>query len=328
VNMMSTDLASPARRRLCAGLAVGLLPLAARAIRPPQDVAALPTSMAASHPLLAIACAGARIVAAGQRGHIVYSDDDGAHWTQAAVPVSSDLLALSFPSARRGWAVGHGGVVLHSDDGGATWRRQLGGREANELALRHFESRAAVDPRAAALLQREKAQGADGSTPSFLDVHFSSETSGFVVGTFNRILRTDDGGKTCKDSETNVKSNLFAIAVAARDDVLIAGDQGLVLATNDGGATWQTQTTLTSSALYGVAYRGGSNAWIAGRGGAILRRTTDLATVKINMPKIGPIGREAPKLKDQENIPQLNFDNDDIPKAVPPVRKPIKPSAN
>ncbi|HMH45306.1 MAG TPA: hypothetical protein VK557_17600, partial [Pyrinomonadaceae bacterium] len=122
------------------------------------------------------------------------------------------------------------------------------------------------------------------------------------------------------------KSNLFAIALASRDDALIAGDQGVVLATDDGGATWQKQTTLTSSTLFAVAYRGGPNAWIAGRGGAILRRTTELATVKISMPKVGGSGeREAPKLKGQENTQQLNFDNDDIPKAVPPVRKPMKP---
>lgn len=253
--MMPTELASPARRRLCAGLAVGLLPLAARAIRPPQDVAALPTSMAASHPLLAIACAGARIVAAGQRGHIVYSDDDGAHWTQAAVPVSSDLLALSFPSARRGWAVGHGGVVLHSDDGGATWRRQLGGREANELALRHFESRAAVDPRAAALLQREKAQGADGSTPSFLDVHFSSETSGFVVGTFNRILRTDDGGRTWTpwmDRTQNPNDlHFYAVRGSARG-IFLAGEQGMVWRFEPQAQRFEAVATPYKGTLFGL----------------------------------------------------------------------------
>ena len=94
-----------------------------------------------------------------------------------------------------------------------------------------------------------------------------------------------------------------------------------------GWMTWQAQPTLTSSTLFAVAYRGGPNAWIAGRGGAILRRTTELATVKISVPKIGPIGRDAPKLKD-ETPPQMNFDNDDIPKAVPPIRKPLQPDAS
>jgi len=124
-----------------------------------------------------------------------------------------------------------------------------------------------------------------------------------------------------------VKTNLFAVSVLSRDDVLIAGDQGRVLATRDGGLTWETQPTITSSPLFAVAYRGGANAWVAGRGGAILRRTAALGTVKISVPKF-PAGLRGgpPKLKQEENSQQLNLvDDGDIPKAVPPVRKPVKP---
>lgn len=33
------------------------------------------------------------------------------------MPVSSDLVAVSFPDAANGWAVGHDGVVLKTSDG-------------------------------------------------------------------------------------------------------------------------------------------------------------------------------------------------------------------
>ena len=112
------------------------------------------------------------------------------------------------------------------------------------------------------------------------------------------------------------------MSVASRDEVLIAGDQGRVMATKDGGRTWDQQPSLTSSPLYAVAYRGGSAAWVAGRGGAILRRTEDLATVKISAPKLPSALRGAPKLKAQDT--QLNFD-DDIPRAVRPDKKPQRP---
>jgi photosystem II stability/assembly factor-like uncharacterized protein len=46
--------------------------------------------------LLGAARAGERLVAVGQRGHILYSDDSGNAWQQAAVPVSADLNAVSF----------------------------------------------------------------------------------------------------------------------------------------------------------------------------------------------------------------------------------------
>ncbi|HSW03785.1 WD40/YVTN/BNR-like repeat-containing protein [Aquabacterium sp.] len=250
---MPPFIASPARRRLCAAL--GLLPVAAGAFQPPQEIAAQPTLLAANSPLLAIARAGARIVAAGPRGHIVWSDDNGARWTQAAVPVSSDLLAISFASARHGWAVGHGGVVLHSNDGGATWQRQLGGRQANDVALRHLETRASTDAQAALLLQREKAQGADGSTPSFLDVHFSSETSGFIVGTFNRIFRTEDGGRTWTPWMDRTQNpgdlHFYAVRGSARG-IFLAGEQGMVWRLEPNGQRFEAVATPYKGTLFGL----------------------------------------------------------------------------
>jgi len=77
-----------------------------------------------------VVLAGKRLVSVGQRGHIVYSDDDGKSWVQATVPVSSDLVAVHFATPQKGWAVGHDGVVLQSADGGATWNKQFDGRTA------------------------------------------------------------------------------------------------------------------------------------------------------------------------------------------------------
>ena len=89
-----------------------------------RDVLGTPAvkSPLASRGLLnGLASAGKRIVAVGQRGHILYSDDAGKSWRQAEVPVSSDLVAVSFPNATNGWAVGHDGVVLRTTDAGVTW---------------------------------------------------------------------------------------------------------------------------------------------------------------------------------------------------------------
>jgi hypothetical protein len=88
---------------------------------------------------------------------------------------------------------------------------------------------------------------------------------------------------------------------------------------------WVSQPTITSSPLFAVAYHGGANTWVAGRGGAILRRNTSLATVRIPAPKLPPLLRGgAPKLKgEQTSLPR--DPDDDIPKAVPPDKKPQKP---
>lgn len=110
------------------------------------DLPARVSALAVNSPLSGMARAGDRLVAVGQRGHILYSDDVGKHWQQAAVPVSADLNAVSFPSATQGWAVGGDGVVLHSNDAGATWRKQLDGREIGALLVKHYGALASAEP--------------------------------------------------------------------------------------------------------------------------------------------------------------------------------------
>lgn len=156
------------------------------------DLPARASALAVSSPLSGLARAGDRLVAVGQRGHILYSDDSGKHWQQAAVPVSADLTAVNFPSALQGWAVGNDGVVLHSSDAGATWRKQLDGRQIGVLLVQHYGALARAEPSneqwplLAAEGQRLVEQGAD---KPLLDVWFANDHLGYVVGVFNLILQ-------------------------------------------------------------------------------------------------------------------------------------------
>src|SRR5450830_215397 len=79
---------------------------------------------------LAVTRAGARLVAVGERGTVLLSDDAGEHWRQASVPVRVTLTSVRFVNERTGWAAGHLGVILRSDDAGQTWIKQLDGRQA------------------------------------------------------------------------------------------------------------------------------------------------------------------------------------------------------
>ena len=170
------------------------------------DQPARVSALAASSALSGVARAGARLVAVGQRGHIVYSDDGGQHWQQAAVPVSCDLTAVNFSSPSQGWAVGNDGVILHSSDGGVTWRKQLDGRQIGPLLE----------------------QGAD---KPLLDVWFANDQLGYAVGVFNLILRTTDGGKHWMpfQDRTDNPQGFHLNAIAATGDALyIAGEQGLL----------------------------------------------------------------------------------------------------
>ena len=98
--------------------------------------------------LLDVTTAGNRVVAVGERGVVVISDDAGLTWRQAKVPTSVSLTAVTFPTPKMGWAVGHSGVVLHTKDGGEIWKRQLDGVAAARLtfeAAKNYAARVGAD---------------------------------------------------------------------------------------------------------------------------------------------------------------------------------------
>lgn len=215
-----------------AGLALALLaasPAAAEYV----DVLDLPaqhSTLALGSPLAAITRAGQRLLVVGQRGHILYSDNDGRDWQQAEVPVSSDLTAIRFATERDGWAVGHDGVVLHSDDGGAHWARQLDGRRIGQLMLDFYAANPQADN--AALLDQAQRMKDEGADKPFLDVWFKNAKEGFVIGAFNLILHTADGGLTWTPWNHRVDNpqSLHLTAIAAvGEDLFIVGEQGLIL---------------------------------------------------------------------------------------------------
>jgi len=262
--------------RKSTGLALVLAALAA----PPAEAGfkgvlntpAMPTQLAAQRHLNAVVAAGSRLIAAGQRGHIVYSDDHGASWKQAAVPVSSDLTAVYFSSDRTGWAVGHDGVVLHSEDAGQSWRLQLDGDRAAALIKDYYGKQAqAGDVQAAALLPEIGKYFSTGADKPFLDVWFANDREGFVVGAFNLIFRTGDGGKTWEPwlDRLNNPKHLHLYSIRGQDGhVYVAGEQGLVAWLDAGAQRFETIRSPYAGSFFGVLPTAGGAVVFGMRGNA------------------------------------------------------------
>ncbi len=199
------------------------------------DTPAMQSPLAAKTLLNGATIAGRRVVFVGHKGHIIYSDDEGNNWKQARVPVSCDLVSAYFPTPQKGWAIGHEGIVLHSSDGGSTWVKQLDGHAAAKLIAAYYEKNPykllpGVD---SARFKKEidlfLKQGAD---KPFLDVWFENESTGFIVGAFNFIFKTNDGGKSWEPWLDRTENPNFLHLYSIRrigKDVFIAGEQGLVL---------------------------------------------------------------------------------------------------
>lgn len=254
--------------------AMAVAPRWAGAFVHPIDEPAMRSRQAARSPLLAVTGAGRRFVAVGIRGQAVLSDDGGRTWAQATVPVSSDLVAVSFPTEKTGWAVGHGGVVLNSADGGVTWVKQFDGRQASQVAIEYLEKHAKEGPAMEQLLADEKLLVDSGGTQPFLDVHFINEHTGYVVGTFNRIFRTDDGGATwlpLMDRTDNPKGLHFNAIASRGGNVYLAGEQGTVWRLDQGSGRFLAFPTPYIGTLFGLLLVSSTTLLTFGMRGSVFR---------------------------------------------------------
>lgn len=240
--------------RRCAPWAAALLAaLAAGAsAEPAPAVLATPavhSPKALSAATLAVTRAGRRLVAVGERGTVLLSDDDGAQWRQARVPVQVSLTSVRFVDERRGWAAGHLGVILHSDDGGETWRKQLDGVQAAQAIAR---AAANADERMQRIARRFVEEGPD---KPFFDIDFADANRGVAVGAYNLAFGTADGGKTWSpltERMPNPKGlHLYGVRHAG-GKVFVVGEQGLLLRSDDGGASFASQPAAYKGSLFGV----------------------------------------------------------------------------
>jgi photosystem II stability/assembly factor-like uncharacterized protein len=214
------------------------------------DYPALISSKARNSAMLAIARAGERLIAAGERGIVLYSDDHGKSWTQAPTPTSVTLTALRFIDAKRGWAIGHMGIVLHTEDGGTTWRKQLDGIQAAQLA---FETAHAGGNEKA--IHQATYLVTDGPDKPFFDASIDKSGHGFIVGAYNLIFRTTDGGQHWQDWSAHVDNpknfHLYGIA-RSHDALYLVGEQGLILRSTDGGQHFSAQSSPYAGTWFGA----------------------------------------------------------------------------
>lgn len=191
----------------------------------PAHAWAAPTHMT----LLDATRAGSRIVAVGEHGVIILSDDDGRTWRQAhRVPVAATLSAVTFTDARHGWAVGQWGAILATSDGGETWEKQ--------------RIDTAVDQ------------------PLF-SVIFTSAQDGLAVGLWSLMLSTHDGGRTWTRIRLpkppgggKADRNLYHIFADHQGALYMVAEQGTVLRSSDSGANWTYLETGGNGSLWaGVA---------------------------------------------------------------------------
>jgi len=255
----------------------------------PPNVNAVKSKLVAEALLLGVTRAGTRMIAVGEYGNILLSDDDGTTWRQATkVPTTVTLTAVHFADAKTGWAVGHDTVVIKTTDGGENWVKQYGGGESDN---------------------------------ALLSVYFKDASHGWAVGAFNYTVETTNAGKTWVERKTLMPPPAAGTSAAApatpididptapkksvpgegladpyaapegdenhlnamfagpdADTIFIAAEAGAVYRSLDAGVTWQKVLTGYPGSFWGGLTAKDGSVYATGMRGNIWRSTDKGAT--------------------------------------------------
>ena len=188
----------------------------------PPSPSAFKGPLASKAPLLALTRIGPRLVAVGDYGVVLLSDDSGATWRQAgSVATRTMLTAVTFVDPMHGWATGHGGEILKTEDGGENWMPLYSA--GKEVVL--------------------------------LSLWFENAQHGIAVGAFGFAIETRDGGHSWKEivigEGDDRDRHLNAIFALPGGTLIVAAEAGTAFRSTDGGATWATLRLPYNGSMWG-----------------------------------------------------------------------------
>jgi photosystem II stability/assembly factor-like uncharacterized protein len=212
---------------------------------------------------VAATSAGSRVLAAGEEGVIIYSDDAGQSWHQAAVPVSVTITDIAFATPQVGWATGAFGVILNTQDGGKTWVKQLDGVAEIDLMNTATQAYVAAQPpgsdQADHATRRAQILASQGPDKPMLSILPISATEVFVFGTYRFAEHSTDGGKTWTDWSMHIgdqtSHNIYGAAVIGGAYYLVS-EVGLIFQSTDGGQSFQQLAQPGSATFFGICDTG------------------------------------------------------------------------
>jgi photosystem II stability/assembly factor-like uncharacterized protein len=217
----------------------------------PVDGNAIPARLAKRSLLLDVHGRGERVLAVGERGHILLSTDGGKNWRQVAAPTRRTLTGVFLIDDQTAWAVGHQSVILKSGDGGETWAK----------------ANAENDPETA-----------------YLDILFLDAKTGFIVGSYGKFLSTSDGGKTWTEAKQDDDPHFSHIITGPDGGLWLTGEFGTVRRSGDRARRWEPLATPYEGTFFGTLPLAKGGAVVFGLRGNIFRSEDGKAWKQVESP--------------------------------------------
>jgi photosystem II stability/assembly factor-like uncharacterized protein len=232
--------------------------------------------------LLDIDNAGDRLVAVGERGHILLSDDAGSSWRQVIAPTRSQLTSVFFADSSHGWAAGHDGVILHSADAGESWVMQHQDQQYDDPVLdiwfRNRREGFAIGAYGMFLSTSNGGRSWDRRSIIDEDFHFNAITAlpdgeMFIAGEQGHLYHSIDEGYNWEKLPSPYAGSFFGITAIRDNSLLVYGLRGHLFRSQDRGRSWQPIDSGTEASLMDATQTSENNIFLVGLGGNILNST-------------------------------------------------------
>ena len=247
--------------------------------------------------LMDVARAGDRLVAVGERGLTLVSDDFGKTWKAVATPVTRTLTSVAFRDDRTGVAVGHGGSAVRTEDGGASWTDVTIEEAVPDSLLGvaslggdHFVAYGAFglyfdSTDAGRSWERRTVISED------FDRHISQVlpvgSSLFMVAESGTLARSEDGGETWTAVESPYEGSYFAALTTTDGGLLAFGMRGNIYRSMDVGATWQKVEIGTTASIMSGRQLADGRVLLVGNAGLLADSHDDGQTVELHWSPLG-----------------------------------------
>ena len=164
-----------------------------------------------------------RCIAGGQNG-LIMASADCKQWIVSPPVSKARILSVQVNAGGVAYAVGGFGAMLKSVDWGTSWQP------------------VSID---------WKAFTSDGVEPHLYDVHVAENGEVTVIGEFELILRSKDGGANWLAMHKG-KRSLFGLKILENGEAYAVGQEGVILKSTNRGAIWSEQESGTKSILTGI----------------------------------------------------------------------------
>ncbi len=218
------------------------------------------------------------LIAVGERGHILISEDNGDSWSQSQVPTRATLTGIYFSDRLNGWVVGHDQVILRTRDGGKTWELVYENREAEspllDIIFLDNKHGYAIGAYGQFLESFDGGSSWEGRWISEDDFHLNKIIAIgeqlFIAAEAGCVYRSEDQGQKWTLLETGYQGSFFSIFPAENGRLLLFGLRGHLYRSDDAGETWTEVETGTEASLTSGLQLEDGTIVIAGLAGALL----------------------------------------------------------